>query len=118
MVLQDVAESGVALRIEEERWGDTGGWEGWIVDSSGGKSGASIRFDAPAEEQVVEFADKIQEVVIEELWSAGRSSSWPECPIHSRHPLRPVVRESLAVWECPAEARTLFRIGQLGKGPR
>ncbi|HEX9034363.1 MAG TPA: hypothetical protein VF834_21160 [Streptosporangiaceae bacterium] len=95
-LLRDMRASGaIVLDYREEHWSEIQG--------------------SPAE-QVVQLAERLQEWEIEELWTAGRQTSWPECPDHpASHPLDPDLNDSdLAVWRCPRTRREICPIGQLG----
>lgn len=64
--------------------------------------------------QVAMVADQFQDWAVEELCSMGRSTSWPECPIHPRsHPLAAVVDGTRAVWRCPKSEQVIAEIGAL-----
>ncbi len=91
-VLRDMAASGViVLDIQEQAHADRGAEAvcAWVrgLDGLRGMS-ISIRLAGLAAERVAELADQLQEFEIDELWLAGRSASWPECPEHpNSHPL-------------------------------
>ena len=72
-----------------------------------------VTVDSPFEEQVAFVADQIQEIIIEELWAAGRSNVWPECPVHVTHPLKAGVADARAVWRCPRDGSVIAGIGEL-----
>ncbi len=65
-----------------------------------------------------EVIDLIQEDVIEELWRAGRSASWPECPKHGGHPLACVTVDRDFVWRCPRDQQISIRLGHLAEDRR
>lgn len=84
----------------------------WSGDGTG--QGISVHRDESAAEQVVEAAGHVQEWAIEELWRRGARTNWPPCPLHpTTHPLQPVVRGSVAAWECPADGTAVAAIGDL-----
>jgi hypothetical protein len=70
-------------------------------------------------EQVWWAAHELQEWEVHELWEAGRSTSWPECPEHpNSHPLEPNTDdEDTAVWRCPRTRQVICAIGALGSPP-
>jgi hypothetical protein len=67
--------------------------------------------DGPS--HLAEIADQVQDRTVEELWSRGRPTTWPECPFHpGSHPLEPsTVVVAVAVWRCPKTATALPRSG-------
>ncbi len=60
-----------------------------------------------------DIVDTIQEWAIEELWSQGRSASWPECPVHGGHPLQAALGPDHYAWVCPNDLSIEIEIGHL-----
>lgn len=86
------------------------------VQNHGGTNGMGIRvrLSSPPAEQSAEVAEQLQEWEIEELASAGRPATWPECPEHpNSHPLSPEVRDGKALWCCPRTGRPAWPVGGL-----
>lgn len=105
-LLRDLEVSGAIVpEVRYEAHGDfREGVHAWIT--AGGIGGMGVW--TPTEEttfadQVCWLADQLQEWEVEELWRAGRSATWPECPEHpNSHLLQPDVGgEDSAVWRCP-----------------
>ena len=116
-VLADViATTDVRLEVVSEEWSDFPGQVTAMVNQSdGARTGVSLMVDQSPVEQVASLADQIQEIVVESLWSAGESSTWPECPRHpNSHPLSAGVRDQAPVWRCPRDNVIVSRIGDLG----
>ena len=90
---------------------------GWIRGPGGTGTGVSIYLARPVPERIAELTEQLQEWEIEELASAGRPATWPECPEHpNAHPLEPVVTDQqVAVWRCPRSGRVAGQIGALGR---
>jgi hypothetical protein len=120
-VLRDIAASGaIGLDLREEARADRGdeivyAW----MSGPDGITGVDIwvAVGSSAAERVAGLAEQLQEWEVEELCSAGRSATWPECPEHpNSHPLEPVVEEegSGAVWRCPRSGDVICAIGALG----
>lgn len=117
-VLRDISATGaIAPEIREEAHEDLGAdvVSAWIQGSDG-IYGAGIRVDmaaAPAD-RLADIAQQLQEWELEELATAGRSATWPECPEHpNSHPLSPRARDGVAVWCCPRTGRTEYPIGEV-----
>jgi len=87
----------------------------WGADGTG--MGVFIPPARPTADDLVRLAEQLQEWEIEELASAGRSATWPECPDHpNSHPLEPVLAdETMAAWRCPRAGRVICAIGTLGR---
>jgi hypothetical protein len=74
----------------------------------------SIVPEQPAYAQVVMVADQVQDWAVEELCSMGRSTSWPECPLHrNSHPLEAAADGTRAVWRCLKSGEVIAEIGAL-----
>ena len=95
--------------------------EGVSVDIAlGGGHGGSVwtpTEECSPAEQVSWAAEELQEWEVHELWEAGRSTTWPECPEHpNTHPLEPNIdAEETAVWRCPRTRQVICAIGALGR---
>ncbi len=122
-VLRDLQVSGAIVPdVRDEAHADEGrdGREGvhaWIkVDGSSGWDVWTPTEESSPAEQVWWLADQVQEWEIDELWRAGRSATWPECPEHpGSHPLEPDIDGAgTAVWRCPRSERAICAIGALG----
>jgi hypothetical protein len=122
-VLRDLEATGaivpeILYRSSEDAGRD--GREGVSTDIAlGGGHRGSVW--APTEEcsfaeQVWWAAHELQEWEVHELWEAGRSTAWPECPEHrNAHPLDPDMDDQgNAVWRCPRTQRVMCAIGALG----
>jgi hypothetical protein len=119
-VLRDIQASGAILPTmrEETQDGVDGEWISvmlWSPDGTG--MGVFIPTEPTAADQVVRLAEQVQEWEIEELASAGRSATWPECPEHpNSHPLEPVAADrNRAAWRCPRSGHVISQVGALGK---
>ena len=123
-LLRDLEVSGAIVPEVryESRW-DSGrdGREGvhaWITAGGIGGWGVWTQTEETSfAEQVCWLADQLQEWEVEELWRAGRSATWPECPEHpNSHPLQPDVEgKDSAVWRCPRSGQIICPIGALGR---
>ncbi len=119
-VLRDLGASGAIIPDIQRDAHDDQGAEvvcAWIRGPDGiSGMGISVRPADSAAERVVELAEQLQEWEIEELWSAGRSATWPECPEHpNSHPLEPVIYgENTAVWRCSRSGHVICAVGMLG----
>jgi hypothetical protein len=115
-VLRDMtATQAVVPEIREEAHEDLGPnmVSAWIQGSDG-ISGSGLRVDMalPAADRLADIAEQLQEWEVEELASAGRSATWPECPEHpNSHPLEPRVQAGAAVWVCPRNGRVEYPVG-------
>lgn len=108
-VLRDLARpDGVRLEVRDDpRVGHV-----QVFGPDGSGMGIWVELGAPAAEQVVFVADKVQEWAVEALWSLGRSATWPQCPHHpDSHPLTAVERDGRAVWVCPVLGDEIREIG-------
>lgn len=121
-VLRDLEVSGAIMpEILYETRGDDGrdGREGVATEIAPGGHGGSVWIPteecSPAE-QLWWAADQLQEWEVHQLWHAGRSTTWPECPDHrNSHLLTPDIDSGdTAVWRCPRSARVVGAIGALG----
>lgn len=115
-VLDDVATTPAPVpRIERaEESSDRGQASAMLWGSDGTGSGVTIDRSATSTENVAWAADQVQSWVIEELWAAGRSTNWPECPQHpTAHPLTPGLVGGSAVWICPITDEVIALIGAL-----
>ena len=65
-----------------------------------------------------QVVDVIQEYVIEQLWGLGRSTAWPECPVHGGHPLDVGYANDVVVWQCPRDPSLQIPVGHLADDPR
>lgn len=78
-----------------------------------GGTGVFVRRGDSSIERVADAADKVQEWVIEELWSRA-PTNWPRCPRHpDTHPMVAVVQDDVAVWVCPTDGQAVAPIGGL-----
>lgn len=85
-----------------------------LTSPDGSATGVRLELDRPFVAQVIAAADQVQEWVIEELWAAGRSATWPECTFHSGgHPMSARAQGGEAVWVCPAFEVQVAGIGVL-----
>jgi hypothetical protein len=102
-------------RIDESGWdADPDVVSAFIIRPSGYEWGIRLQLTLPAKEQLVNLADQVQEWQVEELWAAGRSATWPECPEHpNSHPLSAVLHNDDAVWICPKNRHMICQIGEL-----
>jgi hypothetical protein len=123
-VLRDLEVSGAIVpELRYETRGDDGrdGREGVATEVTPGGHGGSVWVPtgecSPAE-QVWWAADQLQDWEVHQLWHAGRSTTWPECPDHpNSHPLEPDIDgENTAVWRCPISKHISCAIGELGSG--
>jgi hypothetical protein len=115
-VLRDMAASGaIVLDIREEAHDDRGAEAvcAWVRGFDGLRGmGISVRLAGSPAERVAELADQLQEFEVEDLWLAGRSATWPECPEHpNSHPLESAVDRNIAVWRCPRTRAVICAIG-------
>ena len=69
-----------------------------------------VSADLSDEERLVDFAGRLQDVVIEATHQA-----WPRCPGHP-HPASATVVTGRAVWVCPDDGRVTRRIGEPADG--
>ncbi|WP_163508394.1 hypothetical protein [Fodinicola acaciae] len=116
VVMRDLETTGVPRPdVRDDPWSDVPDAESVMLygpDGSGAGVGVDLR--QPMFAQVAAIADKVQEWVVEELWSRSRSTSWPECPAHPHtHPLEPAADGDRAVWRCPATKKVVAQIGAL-----
>lgn len=76
------------------------------VQQAGGPPAPLDHATGASEEQLkAHIADRLQDYVVDALWTAGFPTSWPPCPDHpDSHPLRAVVLDEVAVWSCPKGA--------------
>ena len=118
-VLRDIRASGAIPPIIWEETHDGAGDEFvsvmlWGSDGTG--MGVFIPAEPTAAEQVARLAEQVQEWEIEELASASRSATWPECPEHpNSHPLEPEpAGRNRAVWRCPRSGDVISQVGALG----
>lgn len=93
-VLRDMRGSGAIVpQIREEAHDDLGPdcVCAWIqTPGSAGSQGFRVQVSLPAPERLADLADQLQEWEVEELAAAGRSATWPQCPLHpDSHPLSP-----------------------------
>jgi hypothetical protein len=118
-VLRDLEVSGAIVPgVRYESSGDDGR-EGVSAVITPDGHGGSVWI--PTEEcsfavQVCSAAEQLQEWEVHQLWQAGRSTTWPECPEHpNSHPLEPDINgEDAAVWACPGSKHIICDIGALG----
>jgi hypothetical protein len=122
-VLRDVrATGGIMPDIREEAHEDLDGGvvSAWLANgaSAGGRGIRVLTGLSPAE-QLAGMAAQVQEWELEELAAAGRSATWPQCPVHpNSHPLSPEAQGGEAVWVCPRIGRRIARIGELDAAPQ
>ena len=108
VLLPEVQRTSGLRPFLEER----GGWV-MLLNQDGQGQGVQLRGDGEPDE-LAQLADQVQEWAVEELWSRGRSTSWPECPFHpNSHPLEPAVVAGAASWRCPKTAERIAAIGAL-----
>jgi hypothetical protein len=92
----------------------------WFVEPLGNASGVprlspSESAAETPEEAVVRAAEIVQDAMVEALATARRPPVWPECPLHSNHPLSAASVESSAVWCCPLTGDVVAPIGGLSQ---
>ena len=76
----------------------------WLWSPDGCGAGVWVAGAVPEYERVAMITEHVQEWVFEELWSAGAPTNWPPCPRHpNNHPMTVSIRDSVAVWTCPAD---------------
>ena len=75
---------------------------GVLISCNGGTAPSVSARSNP--EALAETADYLQELVAEEVGTAGQATLWPVCSTHSRM-LRGVVDGAEAVWKCPRGTR-------------
>ncbi|QKV73838.1 hypothetical protein [Amycolatopsis sp. Hca4] len=69
---------------------------------------------APAE-RLSTLAGFTQDLVVENVFTDGRSFTWPRCLDRShRHPMVVVLDDGRALWRCPRDAGLAVSIGELG----
>lgn len=121
-VLHDIRATGAIVpQIREESHEDLGPdmVSAW-VQGPDGITGSGLRVDMTLspQERLANVAEQLQEWEVEELATAGRSATWPECPEHpNSHPLSPRVQDGAAVWCCPANGRAEYPIGGVPTPP-
>ena len=65
-------------------------------------------------QDIVDLADRMQDVATDALWFEGVSNIWPECPEHpASHALRPTVAADRPAWQCPLTREIIAEIGSL-----
>lgn len=111
-VLRDVAATtDLVLHVEDADWTDLGP-SAYVSVPGCGQTGVYLPWGTPDHEAVFVMADKIQEIVIENI--AGRASNWPSCPEHpATHPMGAVVVEREGWWACPTSGTRAVRVGEL-----
>jgi hypothetical protein len=114
-VLRDIGAAGAIMpEIREEAHEDLGPdvVSAWIQGPDGTGAGLRVDMALPAADRLADIAEQFQEWEVEELATAGRSATWPECPEHpNSHPLSPEVRDDAAVWVCPKNGRVEYPVG-------
>jgi hypothetical protein len=117
-VLRDLAATAsIELDVSAGDWGYEDGPSAMVSGPSGGSTGVAFMDGLTPAERIASVADQVQEIVIEELWHARRSATWPQCPLHpDSHPLEAIVIASRAVWRCPKSTEIIEELGALGSG--
>jgi hypothetical protein len=117
-VLRDLRTAGVRPRIEDSDWAKE--WDEELDRASAmlwgrlGGLGIAVARWWPDADQIVCVAEQVQEWAVEELWTVGASTSWPECPHHpAAHPMEASLIRNEAWWACPHYQSPVARIGQL-----
>jgi hypothetical protein len=125
-ILRDLRVSGAIVPdVLERAWDDDEDAVCAYISAGGtgsGSTGVRLRLGYEPAERLVDLADQVQEWEVEELAVAGRSATWPECPVHpNSHPLEPAGHEQAghdraAVWRCPSTHEIIASIGGLQAG--
>ncbi|MEV6282169.1 hypothetical protein [Kribbella sp. NPDC051770] len=117
LVVRDLERTGgPALRVADESVTADPAYESVVLLSAQwpARTGLLAPREMSGAELVQHVADQVQEFVVEELWLAGRSTSWPECEEHpGTHPLEAQLVEDAAVWVCPKSGHTVADVGEL-----
>jgi hypothetical protein len=122
-ILRDVlATCGIELEILDEHTtvGPAPQLAFTVRDPSGIESEVSVPVDQELWQDIADAAEKMQEIIGEELWFESRPGAWPECPGHPRsHALEVAVQpgdvtgrvQSKAVWRCPMTHEIVAELG-------
>jgi len=103
-------EAGIGVRVDEGWHASDPAYEGsfLLTSVSGGGTGIMIPPGFSRSMLEVTLADQVQDFIIEELWTLGRSTSWPECPDHpNTHPLRAHMVDGAGMWICHRNGRVI-----------
>jgi hypothetical protein len=115
-VLSDIARTvAVPIEIRDEEWSSfPGQLTAMIYTQDGTGTGVSVMAYDELAQRVALAADQLQDIVVEALWTAERSTSWPECPIHpGTHPLNAELTAAGPMWRCARSGVDIVEIGSL-----
>lgn len=113
--LTDLAPAdGLVIRFDE--YIDTAHPTIMLCGRSGSRVGIWLDNDLPPGEALAHIAEQVQEMMVEELWAAGRSTNFPVCPEHpDSHPLKATMLGDNPWWVCPVTSNAVTRIGDLAR---
>ena len=117
VVLRDVDEPTRRLfTLEDKDWlvDDPRAFGCFLRAVDGSATGVCVSLDDQPGARVSDLADRVQDFMVEALWSCGLDATWPHCPRHPRgHPLAARSFAGEPVWVCPSTSTVIGRIGEL-----